>query len=129
MILTLELGGKQRAILFGQTVFKIYKDETGKSLISLISEMDGGDFGGLSDVVYWALRVGELAQKAEKESFTTTDVSIWLDENPAAFEVCMTAFFDSVKSIKNIMEKQAASMNGEPEDGKKKKLVTLTTGT
>ncbi len=129
MILTVELGGKQRPILFGQTVFKVYKDETGKSLLSLISQMDEGDFSGLSEVVYWALRVGELAQKSEKDDYTTTDVSIWLDENTASFEICMNAFFESVTAIKSIMERQAAKMNGEPPDGKKKKLATENIGT
>lgn len=129
MTFTVELGGKTRPVLFGQSIFKAYKDETGKSLLSLVADMDTGDFSGLSEIVYWGLRVGELAQKSEKESYTSWDVSLWLDESPKAFDTCISAFFDSMKSIKNIMEKQAENMNGEPGDAKKKKLATANTGT
>lgn len=129
MIQTVKLGGKDRPILFGQTVFRLYKQETGNNLLSLLTEMEsGGDLSALADIVFWALRVGEISQKAEKEEFTPFDVGLWLDENPDALKTCLNAFFDSVKVIKNIAEQQF-SMDAENGEAKKKNLTTMTTGT
>jgi hypothetical protein len=50
-------------------------------------------------------------------------VSLWLDEDKAAFEKCMEAFFDSILVTKDVMESQARRItggNGEPETTEKK---------
>lgn len=123
MQITVNLGGKERVILFGQTVYKIYKQETGHNFGDLMTQMEGGDTSNLPDLVYWALRVGEIAQKTEKEHFTEVDVSVWLDQDPVAFEKCMTAFFDSIVLVKNTMEAQAKRImgqNGEADETKKR---------
>lgn len=128
---TVNIGGKERVILFGQTVYKVYKQETGQNFIDLMMKMEGGDTSNLPDLVYWALRVGEIAQKSEKEPFTEIDVSVWLDQDPAAFEKCMTAFFDSIVLVKNTMEAQArriTGQNGEADETKKKALTAKSTG-
>lgn len=130
MLFTLSLGGKERPILFGQTVFRLYKQETGNNLLALITDMEsGGDLSALSDIVYWALRVGEISQKVEKEKYTPFEVGLWLDENPAALKKCLAAFFDSIKAIKAIAEQQVEQMTAENGEAKKKNLPTKTTGT
>ena len=123
MLQNIKLGGAERPLLFGQTVYKIYKRETGKNFADLLKGMEEGDTSALPDLVYWALRTGELALKMPPGDYDEIQVSLWLDEDKAAFEKCMEAFFDSILVTKDVRESQARRItggNGEPETTEKK---------
>lgn len=129
MLQTVKLGGVERPILFGQTVYKLYREQTGKNFAELLLSMESGDTSALPDLVYWALRTGELAQKASPGQYTETDVSLWLDQDQDAFEKCIAAYFDSIIVAKNVLEAQAKRITGNGQmPGAEKKMKAAMQG-
>jgi len=96
MLNSIELGGKIRPILFGNTVFRRLKRDHGITSIDVCGEIAKGDFSSIADVVYMALRVGEEFQRVQTDEFTVDQVSMWLDTSPAALKQVIDMFADAI---------------------------------
>lgn len=96
MIQIIKLGGKDRPILFGMTVFRLAKRQTGKTVAQILQELGSGELDLIPDLVYCALRAGEIAQKAAPDDFTADEVSIWVDTTPEAMTQILQQLFDSL---------------------------------
>jgi hypothetical protein len=85
MVKTLNIGGKERPVLFGNLANQYFELETGRSLLSLQESLNAGTIR-LTDghtLYYCALRAGEYAAKvADPEPYTIADVALWLDLQP-----------------------------------------------
>jgi len=80
MVENINIGGKVRPFLLGNAAFKMYKQRTGKTLLSFIGELQDGELFSLSDLVYCGLRVGEIWQKTpEPDQYNEMEVAIWMD--------------------------------------------------
>jgi hypothetical protein len=120
MVNQIELGGKVRPILFGNYVFRKMKTEKNKPLPEIlkgIETFEAMDFDILSNLVYYALRAGELATNLPAEEFTTDQVSIWMDTEPGVLLKVLPYVSESITSM--VTDKDAVAPS-EAEDAKKK---------
>lgn len=96
MVQTIKLGGKDRPILFGMTVFRLAKRQTGKSVAQILQELGAGGLDLIPDLVYCALRAGETAQRLQPDEFTPDEVSIWMDTAPDGMTQVLQQLFESL---------------------------------
>lgn len=124
MINTIELGGKIRPILFGNYVFRKMKTEQGMPLSEVlkgVETFEQMDFGVVSNLVYYALRAGELATLKEAEAYTPDTVSIWMDLEPGVLVKILPMIGEAITSM--VADKNAAPLEAENLEAKKKELT------
>jgi hypothetical protein len=122
MVNQIELGGKVRPILFGNYVFRKMKTEKNKPLPEIlkgIETFEAMDFDILSNLVYYAIRAGELATNLPAEEFTTDQVSIWMDTEPGVLLKVLPYVSESITSM--VTDKDSAAPSGSEADDAKKK--------
>jgi len=102
MVDYIQLGGKNRPILYGNAAFKLYKQRTGKKMSEFLQELGSGETDVISDITYCALRVGEIAAgETPSEDFTDEmKVAIWIDEYPGGVTAFMERLVDSLPKPK-----------------------------
>jgi hypothetical protein len=122
MINQIELGGKVRPILFGNYVFRKMKTEQGIGLAEILKGLDTFevmDFNILSNMVYYALRAGEMANNLSPDTFTADNVSIWMDLEQGVLLKILPWVNESITSM--VTDKDApVPSESEAEDAKKK---------
>lgn len=102
MINHIELGGKVRPILFGNYVFRKMKTEQGIGLAEILKGVETFevmDFNILSNLVYYALRAGEAANCLSPDTFTTDNVSIWMDLEQGVLVKVLPWITESITSM------------------------------
>jgi hypothetical protein len=120
MVNQIELGGKVRPILFGNYVFRKMKTEQGIGLAEILKGLDTFevmDFNILSNMVYYALRAGEMANSLSPDTFTADNVSIWMDLEQGVLLKILPWVNESITSM--VTDKDAP-VPSETEDAKKK---------
>lgn len=113
------LGGKTRLLLYGTAAFKLMKRETGTTMADFLAQLATGEADIVSDITYYALRVGERHEKipsSEVEDYEPLDVAMWIDEYPGGISVFAQHLVDA-------MPKPAAG-EGEGEPGEAQKTGT-----
>lgn len=122
MVNHIELGGKVRPILFGNYVFRKMKTEKNKPLPEIlkgIETFEAMDFDILSNLVFYALRAGELATNMPAEEFTSDQVSIWMDTEPGVLLKVLPYVSESITSM--VTDKDAPLLQESEADEEPKK--------
>lgn len=89
MVQTINLGGKDRAILFGFRTFKRIQVEFGVSLADVQKALSEGDLNSIPELAFCALKCADEKNKTISEPYTLEDVCDWLDETGKASAVIM----------------------------------------
>lgn len=122
MLHTLNIGGQNRPILFGNSVYRKLKNDLGITSLEVCLAVSKADFTHTPDVIYYALRCGEEFTNSQPGQYTADQVSLWLDADPAALKLAMSWFADAIyTSTGNEAPKEEPDT---PDESKKKNLTT-----
>lgn len=122
MVHELKLGGKVRPLLFGTTVFRRIKSETGLSISEIAEKVR--DMSFLPDLTYLALRVGEQSRKLDAGDYTADDVALWLDEDAKQGGKILRWFTEATLDLSGATEEEKKTILGEAETPKQAKTTT-----
>lgn len=109
MIHTLELGGRQRKLLFGNYVFRRLEQDRGVGLSDVSGGLEKVSLELITDMVYYALRCAEIATGEQPEPYSAETVAVWMDAQGSSLGEILSMIADSVTSM-------TKSISGDPDE-------------